>query len=43
MASDHTWWCEDRPNGAFRSPDRSSVTYPSAPWNVRSAFAIKAW
>jgi hypothetical protein len=26
MASDQTWWCEDRLKGAWKSPESSSVT-----------------
>ena len=43
IASDQTWWCDERPNAALRSPDSNSVTYPSVPDSVSSAFAISAW
>ena len=26
IASDHTWWCDERPNAVLKSPESSSVT-----------------
>jgi hypothetical protein len=26
IASDQTWWCDERPKGALKSPESNSVT-----------------